>query len=897
MAISKGNQPVNSFVKGLITEVSPLSFPEQASLDEVNFKLKHDGTRERRLGLDYENGYTVTTTSLSASNLATATQSAFRWPNPNGSTSVDIGVIQLGRFLYFINLLDASPSTAVLNGGSPIDTTLDNESRFEFAVLNNYLIAINPNLLQPYLVSYNDVTDVISYETAAILIRDLYGVDDDLRVDERPTVLSEKHKYNLRNQGWSPSIVSTCGTDALDCTFSTFGVYPSNADQWGIGRIADLANADVDKYDPNIAKRNILNNGQVPRGHYIIRAFFRGTDRTDRSGIILPLDRETSYITTVAGYAGRAWYSGIRGLVSDGDDNSPRMSNAILYSQIFRTKIDLIKCYQENDPTSYKFSDLIDTDGGVIHIPECSNIVKLMAIKHSLFVFAENGVWEIKGDDGGFRATSFQVNKISNVGVYSPQSIIEVNGVIYFWAITGIYSIVPNAQLANVWDTNNITLDTIQRLYNSIPDIIKKGAKGYYDLKSNTARWLYTSDDSKIVGNPIDVVTPVPITSFLAATAIGGLFDTDPKIAKLSATKSVMIYKKYLGATTTIFYKVLTVNTTTGVTTAGAEQTLVVLATAISGYAICYLQDNKVVVGHKRTTTDTYLTIGNYISGDSLTWSTAVSINTTMAPILRSSDLRITRITANRVLVSAKNTDNDKPSAQVVDISSSDVITYGTVAKSSSINSATVNVAKLTATKFIVSWTTTATTVVHEIFNISGTTITWAGSAATFPTAIQFPAPTTTRQCQYGSICRVTDASAMYIGVGTHTISTVVNYAPDVWIAQESSSVVTSTTGLFDIGTLSTTSANNSYPQANSEAGYNVACYGTSSRSGDERLEFLRYTGSTTPVHDLSLLLDSSSSYYYTNPEMAYLGSGLYSIAVMTNNAAESIKVYSVTIA
>ena len=44
---------VNTFVKGLITEASPLTFPENASLDELNFILNKDGSRQRRLGMEF----------------------------------------------------------------------------------------------------------------------------------------------------------------------------------------------------------------------------------------------------------------------------------------------------------------------------------------------------------------------------------------------------------------------------------------------------------------------------------------------------------------------------------------------------------------------------------------------------------------------------------------------------------------------------------------------------------------------------------------------------------------------------------------------------------------------------------------------------------------------------
>ena len=50
---------------------------------------------------------------------------------------------------------------------------------------------------------------------------------------------------------------------------------------------------------------------------------------------------------------------------------------------------------------------LLDTDGGVIRIPDAVKIQRLYAYQNSLFVFAENGAWQIAGVDGVFRAKQF----------------------------------------------------------------------------------------------------------------------------------------------------------------------------------------------------------------------------------------------------------------------------------------------------------------------------------------------------------------------------------------------------------------------------------------------------------------------------------------------------------
>ena len=41
---------VNTFVKGLITEAGELTFPPDASVDELNCDLRRDGSRRRRKG-------------------------------------------------------------------------------------------------------------------------------------------------------------------------------------------------------------------------------------------------------------------------------------------------------------------------------------------------------------------------------------------------------------------------------------------------------------------------------------------------------------------------------------------------------------------------------------------------------------------------------------------------------------------------------------------------------------------------------------------------------------------------------------------------------------------------------------------------------------------------------
>jgi len=498
MPNQKINQPAATFVKGLITEASPLTFPENASLDEVNFRLKRDGSRDKRFGQSavFEYFLPYPYTRLEAEKMYAK---VYKWEQPKGAKREVIGVVQVGVFLYFLDLYSDDQPT-LLNSNDPsgyayIDTSslLTGRTPIEFATINGYLLLLCSEIPNPWIAWYSDAEDLVHWGTSDLLVRDLWGVDDGLGNEVRPVDLSELHRYNLYNQGWTSDIVTTCGTDVLTCVKNTFGVYPSNVDSWGVGRTADLTSADVYKFDPDLALRNLVNNQPAAKGKYIIHVYNRGLSRNEKTLVTLPTDSETNYCSTIEAFAGRAWYSGVRGKVQEGDDKSPNYNQAVFFSQVMETPLNLVKCYQEADPTSYDINEVVDTDGGVIFIPECSFVVKLKAMKASLWVFGDNGVWEIRGPEGsGFTATTFEVRKINSIGVSSKDSIVDANGTIFYWSYSGIYAIMPNPNMDGRYDTVNVTQTTIQSKYDTIDTFSKLTAKGIYDPYNNKIRWLFS---------------------------------------------------------------------------------------------------------------------------------------------------------------------------------------------------------------------------------------------------------------------------------------------------------------------------------------------------------------------------------------------------------------------
>ena len=389
------------------------------------------------MGADFETGFSLTSSGLTATQIAEGKQSFHIWESPAGDTTVSLGVVRIVNKLWFMNMLAPSPSAALKNGGSPITIGGLANNDIEVSVINNSCIIVSKDLDNPVLLTYDKSSGNVSQSTISLKIRDIYGVDDGLFIDTRPTTLSATHKYNLRNQGWNKNIVTADASypDALDYHEHETGQYPSNADSWTLGKVSNVSSADYEKYDPDTLVKNSQSNFQIAKGSFIIDAFSRGASRMSKSDVTsgLPSDAEQGNVSTVTSYAQRVFYSGIESNVSGGDSRSPNYSGYVFFSKVIRSNEDLGVCHQEADPTDPGINDLIDTDGGSIQIPDITKIVKIVASQASILVFAENGVWEIYGDTGGFIATSFQASKISTNGVFNPNAVVNVEHTSVLW--------------------------------------------------------------------------------------------------------------------------------------------------------------------------------------------------------------------------------------------------------------------------------------------------------------------------------------------------------------------------------------------------------------------------------------------------------------------------------
>lgn len=275
--------------------------------------------------------------------------------------------------------------------------------------------------------------------------------------------------------------------DPIGQFYSKFSRYPGNNKQWWVARAdADDPDTGVKAGDfmPELLDKLFYGNNRAPRGHFILDAFNK--DRSGVSGVggIAP-EVTNERPTSCSFYAGRVFWG---------------VNSTIYFSQLLTDKHKAGLCYQEADPTSEALSDLVATDGGVIPIPESSQIVKLVTHGEGVLVLATNGIWQVTGTANGFSALDISVNKVSPIGCKNPQSVVETEDSVFWWsdvgimgmqAKSGMYGPIPGA-----FDRANISESTIQTFFNNIDDTIKAEVKGAYDARNNRVLWLYRDGDA-----------------------------------------------------------------------------------------------------------------------------------------------------------------------------------------------------------------------------------------------------------------------------------------------------------------------------------------------------------------------------------------------------------------
>jgi hypothetical protein len=254
-----GQKEYVNLAKGLITEVSPLSFPDGATSNELNFTVNKDGlVRERRKGFSYI--YPLNTFAGATSKL----ENLFYWRGSKYAIAILTNAVP-ETFLR-VHAIDANfTAVADVKIADAIVST-------QIAELTNFLVITLSNSDKPILLEYFPATDTIVVNTVSLHVRDFELVNDGLTVSETPVTLTGNHNYNLFNAGWfvSKRDEDTGGhplTSTVTIYFNAFSKYPSNADSVGVGMITN-ATGDL-TFDPVYVRDAGLGNSLSPRGHYV----------------------------------------------------------------------------------------------------------------------------------------------------------------------------------------------------------------------------------------------------------------------------------------------------------------------------------------------------------------------------------------------------------------------------------------------------------------------------------------------------------------------------------------------------------------------------------------------------------------------------------------------------
>lgn len=206
-----GQVSYNTFVKGLITEAGPLTFPDNATIEDMNCVLTLKGSHRRRYGIseevdgrEFETYEKPSEKVLFTKNLDVNT---FLWKNPDNQGKLNFLVTQINKTLFFFKVFTETkeisfiPHLTVDLTAHIVDEEFFLQKPCSFVAAKGFLFIAGEGL-QPCKVTYNKEKDALSLDTIRVLIRDVDGVDDALSIDAQPGTLTELHKYNLYNQGW-----------------------------------------------------------------------------------------------------------------------------------------------------------------------------------------------------------------------------------------------------------------------------------------------------------------------------------------------------------------------------------------------------------------------------------------------------------------------------------------------------------------------------------------------------------------------------------------------------------------------------------------------------------------------------------------------------------------------
>lgn len=515
-------------VKSWITEATPANWPEGACSDILNMEIGLTGEVLRRLGITEEQAGGNLILAAQAP-LDTYAVTAHLWRDAGGSPGNDILIIQRGLAIAAYGNSYPLADYFVGNFTLQVDVSDPKSASYPISVtsINGDAIIVHPQI-KPHVLALNDDGSLT-----------LTPIKLEMRVQEsisfapisaRPTELTPEYEFDLRNAGWPYTAVASIdekGTgvttaDPVQYTKNKLGYYPALSDIYYAAKTSTAEEAPaIGVFSPWEMRKTEPTTGFAVNGRFITEVFSINTNQLMTSSYIpLPLDPQLQDILdaingmwpgTIPGTFGQIGSPLTTGTVIRSTARRPTavatLNGRIVYagrdyndayclffSQLAVSKLAYGKCYQEADPTAEEVNDLVATDGGVIRAPGMGTVLKMIEMNSQLIIFSTTGVWALDG--GGtdaFSATAFRISRISAEGCLSTSSVVELGDAIMFFGKTGIHVVATD----NVGTTTvqNMSINTIQRFYDSLPLSAKILAAGAADSTLGRVEWTMTLHD------------------------------------------------------------------------------------------------------------------------------------------------------------------------------------------------------------------------------------------------------------------------------------------------------------------------------------------------------------------------------------------------------------------
>ena len=552
---------VNTFIKGLYTEASVMTYPENTSSDELNFDLLIDGSRRRRRGIAYEDNYQNSTFAVAAGDLVHNET----WTNVSGIGGTEFLVVQHNNMVYFydksLDTISAGQKSFSidLNNYSANNSYSVSSTYINTASVTGYLIIVSP-AIDPIRVEYIPNDDNITVSKIKVQIRDLeyLGMSSNITFISRTSNLvtvtvNTPHYYNAGDTvEIDSSIFQFNGTFTLagaptstTMTYTLAGANFSNTAATGLA-IKEVAPETPPTAITNNYLYDLFNQGWYSDNNGRSGNAFDYWDNT-RTGDFPPRNKswwvgkntsndqdidqylKIEYGNTLAPNGhfildffnqNRSAASSINNLTTIVETarfnsvapyagrvwyaglDSSKNGGKIFYSKTIESEKDFGLCYQKEDPTSEDTPGLVDSDGGYIIIPEASSIQALFTTGSILYVLAANGVWVVGGVDQVFKATEYYVSKISSFGISSKRTLINVADSPVYWDTSGIYTVAIKESTPFVTSMS----DNIRSFYDAISPDKKKDATAVFDRLGKRIIWMYSSETETIANKKTKIL-------------------------------------------------------------------------------------------------------------------------------------------------------------------------------------------------------------------------------------------------------------------------------------------------------------------------------------------------------------------------------------------------------